>query len=77
MNGFWDSFTDQLSALEAAYVDILRRIPLDTWSFGGGTALALFYLQHRTSYDVDIFVHDPQYFSFLSPKWFMDEQVVF
>ena len=77
MNGFWDSFADQLSALEAAYVNILRRIPLEAWSFGGGTALALFYLQHRRSYDVDIFVHDPQYFSFLSPKWFLDDQEVF
>jgi len=77
MNGFWDSFAEQLSALEAAYANILCRIPLEAWSFGGGTALALFYLQHRRSYDVDIFVHDPQYFSFLSPKWFMDDQKVF
>lgn len=77
MNGFWDSFADQLSALEASYVNILRRIPLHVWSFGGGTALALFYLQHRRSYDVDIFVHDPQYFAFLSPKWFIDEQTIF
>ncbi|MGA7874255.1 MAG: nucleotidyl transferase AbiEii/AbiGii toxin family protein [Desulfoferrobacter sp.] len=77
MNGFWDSFAEQLSALEAAFVNILRRIPLEAWSFGGGTALALFYLQHRRSYDVDIFVHDPQYFSFLSPKWFIDDQTVF
>ena len=74
MNGFWDSFAEQLSALEAAYVNILRKIPLDAWSFGGGTALALFYLQHRRSYHVDIFVHDPQYFSFLSPNWFVDDQ---
>jgi hypothetical protein len=44
---------------------------------GGGTALALFYLQHRISYDVGIFVHDPQYFSSLSPKWFIDHQAVF
>jgi hypothetical protein len=77
MSGFWDSFQDQISALEAAYLNVLNRIPIAAWSFGGGTALALFYLQHRRSYDVDIFVHDPQYFSFLSPKWFIDQQAIF
>ena len=59
MNGFWDSFAAQLSALTAAYENILHRIPRDTWNFGGGTALALFYLQHRRSYQLDLFVHAP------------------
>jgi hypothetical protein len=77
MSGFWDSFHEQISALEAVYSSVLNRIPIEAWSFGGGTALALFYLQHRRSHDLDIFVHDPQYFSFLSPKWFMDHQTVF
>jgi hypothetical protein len=77
MNGFWDSFHEQISALEAVCLHVLSRIPLKLWSFGGGTALALFYLQHRRSYDLDIFVLDPQYFSFLSPKWFIDHQAVF
>lgn len=77
MNGFRGSFAEQLSALEAAYENVLRPIPLDAWSFGGGTELALIYVQHRRSYDVHIFVHDPQYFSFPSPEWFMDDQEVF
>jgi len=77
MSGFWDSFQEQISALEAACSHVLRRIPIGAWSLGGGTVLALFYLQHRRSYDLDIFVHDPQYFSFLSPKWFIDHQSVF
>jgi hypothetical protein len=77
MNGFWDNFLEQISALEAVYLNVLNRIPLQTWSFGGGTALALFYLQHRRSYDLDISVHDPQYFPFLSPKWFIDDQAAF
>ena len=77
MNGFWDSFQEQVAALEAAYLNVLCGIPLESWSFGGGTALALFYLQHRSSHGIDIFIHDPQYFSFLSPKWFIDHQTVF
>ena len=77
MSGFWDSFQEQISSLEAVYVNVLSRIPIEAWSLGGGTALALFYLQHRRSYELDIFVHDPQSFAFLSPKWFIDHQPVF
>jgi hypothetical protein len=29
------------------------------------------------SNDLDIFVRDPQYFSFLSPRWFIDHQAAF
>lgn len=42
-------------------------IPDGEWSFGGGSALALF-LQHRESQDVDIFLTDAQYLTFLSPR---------
>ncbi|MEI2298779.1 nucleotidyl transferase AbiEii/AbiGii toxin family protein [Ensifer sp. MJa1] len=32
---------------------------IDTWTFGGGTALML-QIDHRESFDVDIFLDDPQ-----------------
>jgi len=37
------------------------------WTFGGGTVLMLRY-GHRLSKDVDIFVPDPQYLGFVSPR---------
>jgi len=37
---------------------------IDSWSFGGGTAMML-QIDHRESHDVDIFLPDPQ-FLFLS-----------
>lgn len=37
------------------------------WTFGGGTALAVFYA-HRISYDIDIFVPDSDVISALSPR---------
>lgn len=37
------------------------------WTFGGGTVLMLRY-RHRTSKDIDIFVPDPQYLGFVSPR---------
>jgi len=40
---------------------------LDRWSFGGGTALML-QIHHRESYDVDIFINDPQVLPYLNPQ---------
>lgn len=37
------------------------------WTFGGGTVLALRH-SHRFSKDIDIFVPDPQYLGYLSPR---------
>lgn len=56
-----DLFHKALRALEAA------RIPRSEWTLGGGTALA-FYFQHRESKDVDIFLRDAQYLTFLTPR---------
>jgi hypothetical protein len=39
----------------------------DDWSFGGGTVLMRRY-RHRVSKDVDIFVPDPQYLGYVSPR---------
>jgi len=36
------------------------------WSFGGGTALML-EIDHRESYDIDIFIDDPQLLPYLNP----------
>jgi hypothetical protein len=39
---------------------------IDDWTFGGGTALML-QIGHRDSHDVDFFLPDPQWLSFLDP----------
>jgi len=41
--------------------------PLEHWTFGGGTVLMRRY-HHRYSKDVDIFISDPQYLPYLSPR---------
>lgn len=45
-------------------LDTLREQP--KWTFGGGTALAVFY-EHRISYDIDIFLSDSDAITALSP----------
>jgi hypothetical protein len=40
---------------------------LDHWTFGGGTALML-QIGHRDSFDIDIFIDDPQLLSYLHPQ---------
>ena len=40
---------------------------IDSWSFGGGTAMML-QIGHRESHDVDIFLPDVQLLPFLDPK---------
>lgn len=49
--------------------DRLRKAgqPVPEWVLGGGTALML-HAGHRLSKDIDIFIEDPQYLSFLSPR---------
>lgn len=49
-----------------------RSITPDDWTFGGGTALALF-LHHRESRDIDIFLSDAQLLSLLTPR--LNEEV--
>ncbi len=41
--------------------------PFKLWTFGGGTVLMRRF-HHRFSKDVDIFVPDPQYFGYVTPK---------
>lgn len=57
-----------LSKLKVA-LEILEssKIEKKEWSFGGGTALMLEF-NHRTSKDIDIFFHNPQLLTYLSPR---------
>ena len=48
-------------------MDSLDRLSGVDWTFGGGTAMRLFY-RHRQSKDIDIFMHDPQLLMSLSPR---------
>lgn len=57
------------SALFRLAVEILARekINKNKWSFGGGTALMV-YFNHRESDDVDIFLRDAQMLTMLTPR---------
>lgn len=44
-----------------------EQVIIDSWSFGGGTAMML-QIDHRESHDVDIFLSDAQLLPFLDPK---------
>jgi predicted nucleotidyltransferase component of viral defense system len=66
---------DRLRIWEALFQRALELIdaaresgaPLDDWSFSGGTVLMRRH-HHRFSKDIDIFVPDPQFLGFLSPR---------
>lgn len=47
--------------------DLEERVPGATWTFGGGTVLML-RIAHRMSKDIDLFVPDPQYLGWVSPR---------
>ncbi|WP_207687538.1 nucleotidyl transferase AbiEii/AbiGii toxin family protein [Desulfonema limicola] len=72
MTGFLKTFQKQIEAFEVAYKEALHSFPPEAWSWGGGTVLSLYYFHHRKSFDVDIFIRDPQIFPYLSPKWLLD-----
>lgn len=50
-------------------LDIIEKagITSDEWSFGGGSALTVYY-HHRESFDVDIFLNDAQHLLLLTPR---------
>lgn len=64
-SGVWTGLLTHAFSL----VDVIheRGIKNPFWTFGGGTVLMLRY-RHRVSKDVDIFVPDPQYLGFVSPR---------
>lgn len=65
LSGDWESLLRHVFIL----VDDIAKhgVPDPFWTFGGGTVLMLRY-QHRLSKDVDIFVPDPQYLGFVTPR---------
>ena len=61
----WETlFLHALSIIDAAVAAGARQ---DGWSFGGGTVLMRRH-RHRISKDVDIFVPDPQWLGYLTPR---------
>jgi predicted nucleotidyltransferase component of viral defense system len=63
--GIWAALLEQAFVL----MDEVERhgISQPFWTFGGGTVLMLRY-RHRLSKDIDIFVPDPQYLGYESPR---------
>jgi Nucleotidyl transferase AbiEii toxin, Type IV TA system len=63
--GIWQTLLPHAFTL----IDEIARLltPEPFWTFGGGTVLMLRH-QHRMSKDIDIFVPDPQYLGFVSPR---------
>ena len=71
------NYQEQILALEQVLPIIKKTIrdmfPSESIAFGGGTALAMYYLGHRKSFDIDLFVNDIQYLNFFSPKlWILE-----
>lgn len=61
----WEGlFHKALRVIDSADPGVFRP---ENWSFGGGTVLMRRY-HHRLSKDIDIFVPDPQYLGYLSPR---------
>jgi predicted nucleotidyltransferase component of viral defense system len=66
---------DQLKTWETLFQRALKLIDsvaesgtkLENWSFGGGTVLMRRH-RHRFSKDIDIFIPDPQYLGYLTPR---------
>lgn len=71
-----EHYHDQIQALNHFIADTYQFLPQQDRSlirFSGGTALAIYYYQHRLSFDIDLFVTDAQVLSYLSPKHWIDE----
>ena len=65
-SGAWQSLFPRALAL----IDDISRyggIANPFWTLGGGTVL-MFRYRHRLSKDIDIFVPDPQYLGFVTPR---------
>jgi hypothetical protein len=62
--GAWRELLGQAFELTDHLAQMVRD---PSWSFGGGTVLML-RLNHRLSKDIDLFVPDPQYLGYFSPR---------
>ncbi|QSQ08022.1 hypothetical protein H0A61_00341 [Koleobacter methoxysyntrophicus] len=61
--------TERWAVLFKKALKILEKagISREEWSFGGGSALTMYY-KHRESFDIDIFLSDVQYLLLLTPR---------
>ena len=65
-SGAWEAlFPRALQLIDEIHTHGGIRDPF--WTFGGGTVL-MFRYRHRLSKDIDIFVPDPQYLGFVTPR---------
>lgn len=64
-DGPWESLLKKAYSL----LSNLERdgVPIPQWSLGGGTVL-MFHYQHRLSKDIDIFIPDPQFLGYVTPR---------
>jgi len=69
-----ENYQDQITALELFFKDAFpKTLPRNVIKFGGGTALSIYYFQHRLSFDIDLFLVDQQYLSYFSPKHWIED----
>ncbi|MEA3523739.1 MAG: nucleotidyl transferase AbiEii/AbiGii toxin family protein, partial [Campylobacterota bacterium] len=69
-----ENYVEQIKALELFFKDAFpSTIDRNVIKFGGGTALSIYYFQHRLSFDIDLFLTDQQYLSYFSPKHWIEE----
>lgn len=69
-----ENYVEQIKALELFFKDAFSStIDRNVIKFGGGTALSIYYFQHRLSFDIDLFLTDQQYLSYFSPKHWIEE----
>lgn len=73
-----EHYKDQIIALDLFFKESgAKHIPSSKIRFGGGTALAIYYFQHRLSFDIDLFVSDVQYLDYIRPKCGLKNQTFF
>ncbi len=74
LNFIHENYTEQIEALELFFKDAFpSNIDKNIIKFGGGTALSIYYFQHRLSFDIDLFLTDQQYLSYFSPKHWIED----
>ncbi len=75
-----ETYAKQIKALNDLISECKKLLPNNDLSFirfGGGTALAIYHFQHRKSFDIDLFVTDPQILNYLSPKHWLEDSRLF
>ena len=75
-----ETYAKQIKALNDLISECKKLLPNNDLSFirfGGGTALAIYYFQHRKSFDIDLFVTDLQILGYLSPTHWLEDSRLF